>query len=376
VGLPDIGLAGWDRLRRLARMRRRVSYLRPEKAGEEWPGTWASVLSASPLILGTWPSGEFPLGMASALSPRLPRLPIDYLVMPTWAWEVPDVAGKILAAARDHVGRFPRHRLSFLCNAPAQERHFAEAGWPVVTLNIDMFRDETVFRPLADSQPLYDAVNNSRLSPAKRPELAAEIRSLCVISYYNSFEGLPAEFHRRHGQLKVLMPGAVFINRLTEAGCEFLSAAEVNRIYSQARVGLCLSAVEGQMFASIEYLLAGLPIVSTPSLGGRDYFFDPDYCAIVEPDPRQVRDAVAAMIGRAVPRERIRAKTMEKVARERGRFIAYVQDIIERRGGKMDFSAAFPRLLRDGWLTRWYDAPRDFAQIVDRTLLTMRLPFD
>ena len=38
------------------------------------------------------------------------------------------------------------------------------------------------------------------------------------------------------------------------------------------------------MLASIEYLLAGLPVVSTPSLGGRDHYFDDEYCLIAPPD--------------------------------------------------------------------------------------------
>ncbi|WP_164127899.1 glycosyltransferase, partial [Stenotrophomonas maltophilia] len=63
-----------------------------------------------------------------------------------------------------------------------------------------------------------------------------------------------------------------------------LTPEAVNRVYNQAAVGLCLSAVEGAMCASMEYLMAGLPVVSTPSVGGRDVYFDPDYCIIAEPE--------------------------------------------------------------------------------------------
>lgn len=54
------------------------------------------------------------------------------------------------------------------------------------------------------------------------------------------------------------------------------------------------------MFASMEYLLCGLPIVSTPSIGGRDVFFDKDYVEIVEPDPHAVKEAVIEMVRRRV----------------------------------------------------------------------------
>ena len=50
---------------------------------------------------------------------------------------------------------------------------------------------------------------------------------------------------------------------------------EVNNFLNQCKVGIILSEVEGANYASIQYLLAGLPVVSTKSKGGRDVFFDP-----------------------------------------------------------------------------------------------------
>ena len=89
----------------------------------------------------------------------------------------------------------------------------------------------------------------------------------------------------------------------------------MNRVYNQAAVGLCLSAVEGAMYSSMEYLMAGLPIVSTPSLGGRDVYFDPDYCLIVEPEPAAIRRAVERLRDRAIPREEIRGGRSRRFAR-------------------------------------------------------------
>jgi hypothetical protein len=79
------------------------------------------------------------------------------------------------------------------------------------------------------------------------------------------------------------------------------------------------------MMASIEYLLAGLPVVSNPSRGGRDVFFDPDYCAIVDPEPAKIREAVEALRGRGIPREYVRARTLAKLQVERHRFTAFIE---------------------------------------------------
>ena len=43
--------------------------------------------------------------------------------------------------------------------------------------------------------------------------------------------------------------------------------------------------MEGANYASVEYLLAGLSIVSTPSIsGGREVYFDPEFCIVCDPD--------------------------------------------------------------------------------------------
>lgn len=54
----------------------------------------------------------------------------------------------------------------------------------------------------------------------------------------------------------------------------YFSIDKINEIYGQSRCGLILSAEEGACFAAMEYLLCGLPVVTTPNIGGRDEFFD------------------------------------------------------------------------------------------------------
>ena len=149
------------------------------------------------------------------------------------------------------------------------------------------------------------------------------------------------------------MPQATFVNKLTPEGCEFLYPHQVNEVLAQSRVGLCLSAAEGAMKASIEYLFAGLPVVSTPSLGGRDLYFDDEYCLIAEPDPRSIRDAVQALIRRGVPRERVRARTLARVDADRAKYIAYVQSLIDEGGGRENFADRFWKLTRGESVHRW-----------------------
>jgi glycosyltransferase involved in cell wall biosynthesis len=370
MGLLLPGASRWNWLRQsLPAWPRRTSYLKHTGPGEVWGETWGALFSVQPTIIGSWPSVGFPLGIASAIGPWLARAPIEFLIMPCWAWELPEVATDILTAAADHRRRHRRHRFNFLCNTPRQEPAFAAAGWPVTTLNSNMFVDESMYQPQPGVEPLYDAIYNARLSPDKRHELAIGVQRLCLIYFYSSDDSSVAGFHRTHAQLQARMPQAVFLNPLTDEGCQRLRPEEVTDAMNQSRVGLCLSAVEGQMRASMEYMMAGLPVVSTASLGGRDYFFDADYCTLVAPDPRQVRDAVAAMIQRNIPRDFIRARTMQRVEAERARFIAFVQTMIDRHGGDMDFGAIFPDLLRNRRLKPWVYDVRGFAEEVNTALV-------
>ena len=161
---------------------------------------------------------------------------------------------------------------------------------------------------------------------------------------------------------------ATFLNRLTPCGCEYLAPPAVNLALNRSSVGLCLSAVEGQMRASMEYMMAGLPIVSAVSAGGRDYFFDDEFCAIARADPRSIREAVAAMAARRIPRGYIRARTLARVERERSRFIDFVQGIIDDHGGFADFAAAFPDLLHGDRLVRWLPSAQTFGLRVQKAV--------
>jgi glycosyltransferase involved in cell wall biosynthesis len=90
------------------------------------------------------------------------------------------------------------------------------------------------------------------------------------------------------------------------------------------------------MFASIEYLLAGLPIVSTPSYGGRDVFFDDEYVAIVEANAEAVKDGVEQMIARNLDPYEIRKATLRKMEEHRQRLVDLIVSIAVREGLEAD----------------------------------------
>ncbi len=80
------------------------------------------------------------------------------------------------------------------------------------------------------------------------------------------------------------------------------------------------------MFGSGEYLLAGIPIVSTYSVGGRDAFFDPRFWFMCEPTPASVADAVARARATTITPSEIRARTIELSMSMRLGVLQYLRD--------------------------------------------------
>jgi hypothetical protein len=96
-----------------------------------------------------------------------------------------------------------------------------------------------------------------------------------------------------------MMTKAHFVNEMTPDDCPWLPGPAVNEIYVRSRVGLCLSHRRRNAgFDRVPF--SGFSVVSTPSVGGRDFYFDDEFCIIAQPDPRSIREAVEAMIARAI----------------------------------------------------------------------------
>jgi len=266
----------------------------------------------------------------------------------SWRWWIEEPA-RIEVVRRleaRHRRRHPGHRFVHLCNTEAQTDRFREAGLDAVFCNQNALCDERVFRPLPGVEKRFDAVYDARLKDYKRHELARELRSLALLH-----ERDPASDSAYVASLRSLLAHAHWFN---EEGGEYrlLDFSDVNRCLNACRVGLCLSAREGAMYASMQYLLAGLPVVSTRSEGGRDVFFDPAHTRIVDDHPHAVREGVAEMLRRNAAPEAVREAALAKLRVHRTRFARVVQRIYDTEGAGRSFEAEweglfFHRLFRE-----------------------------
>jgi hypothetical protein len=212
-------------------------------------------------------------------------------------------------------------------------------------VNIGCFIDESVFCP-ADP-PLakrYDAVINARFTimpggkELKRHDLTGKLQRLALLDPINASDAhmLKARYTQR--------PNCVFFNTGR------LPPHRVAEILQQSCCGLILSPLEGVCRASSEYLLTGLPVVSTHSVGGRDVWYDAYNAIIVQ----ATDDAIVAAVEKlkANPRDPWRIRTaylaQAQVFRERFRD-EVLQPILAEFGVDEDAGAVMAK-----WPFRWW----------------------
>ncbi len=226
-----------------------------------------------------------------------------------WEHETPKNAEPFAQQIKDILAQCPRLKITVLANSENEERVLSNLGLHAVFCNQNAFVDESRY-PVLKRPKKFDAIYIARLSPFKRHPLAAIIKSLRLIGEKCTwFSG------------DRIYSDEMLSNQLKHAvWTSHVNAKKIPAEIAAAHCGLCLSAVEGAMFVSIEYLLCGVPVVNTANIGGRDALF-PDFAVKTVPDtPEAVAAAVREFVERAPEPEKIRAAALEKMKVHRETF--------------------------------------------------------
>ena len=245
------------------------------------------------------------------------------LVQLGWECETPESVGRLAAAAAAFREAAPGARLVTMCNSAAEMEALGKTGMETRWIHQNALMDERRFRPMGGKNRPFDAAYIARLTPFKRHGLLpAELspRLLFLGAAVRASErGYADEMHAAY-------PTARWVDGF--------SGSKVSCLLAQAKCGLALSAVEGACFASAEYLLSGLPVVDTPSIGGRDVVMPDEYVRRVEPAP----DAIAAGIEHWVAHRpdpwKVRAAFLAKTAPHRERFGQLMKELTGRDCGR------------------------------------------
>lgn len=205
-------------------------------------------------------------------------------------------------------------------------------GFKGAIVNHNSFLDENKFK-IVSSEKLYDAVYTARLVPFKRHYLASNIKSLALIAgdaYGAKIEELPDHLY--------LNPSP-------------LNTDDVIQKISESKVGLLLSQFEGACYSSSEYLLCGLPVVSTWSHGGRDIWYN-DYNSIIcDESPDAVLNAVNKLKAVSRDPEKIRNMHINLMREMRVNFIDLFGQILSMCNDDVNASMFFEENFKHKMLT-------------------------
>ena len=274
-----------------------------------------------------------------ALAGRKPYLIFQF----GWHRETAERVEEVRREAEETRRLCPQVELIFLCNSEHETQLISAAGLRAEFCHQNAFLDETRYR-IYPGTPKYDAIYIARITPFKRHHLAARISSLRLIGDHSPRE--TEYFSQVMGQLSHAKWKRKVLSRY------------VSKAICEARCGLCLSAEEGAMFVSAEYLLSGRPLVSTANLGGRDALFGPEYTYRAEDTPESVLAGVEAMKRCPVSPAEIRALTIDQCRPHRERMIDILQDICDRAGVRRDAAAQWPTYFTHKFGLRCFNGPR------------------
>lgn len=210
----------------------------------------------------------------------------------------------------DHLG-LDRQQFYIFYNDSRDEKLFTNSGFKGDELNQNAWLDfKNPMNVMPETKKVYDSIYVGRLIPVKRHYLANNVSNLALVTgqlYGKNIEQeAPPHIYRNTTQLTPI---------------------EVCEKINQAHCGLILSDKEGACFASSEYLLCGIPVVSTPSEGGRAVWYDDYNSLISEPNEEALREAVEFFVSNPRDPKIIRERHITKANFYRAKFVLKLAEL-------------------------------------------------
>jgi glycosyltransferase involved in cell wall biosynthesis len=274
----------------------------------------AYILSEKPIILGAGES-MLPALNQAALAAKLPERPV---VLSAIMWNKEPWSRVI--KTRFQTSFVYRHlKVHWLGNSQREGSKLRIVGCKARHLHHNLFCLDTVFT-IKPIEKKWDAIYNASLEPYKRVDLAAQVEKLRLVTRTPKQANLVKELGCDHAEINT----------------SWLGRADLAEVLNQAWCALALSAEEGGMVALTEYLLCGLPVVTTPSKGGRDVWYTDYNHIVVEPKAEAVRDAVNYFKSNPRDPERIRRDCLHTMESFRQNYVSLVNSIAEHEAVTMD----------------------------------------
>jgi glycosyltransferase involved in cell wall biosynthesis len=288
------------------------------------------ILSKKPMILASY--WEKFYKEHDAIMKRVGKIgPVTFVFQFGWHRETVTAIEELLNEVAQSQVLKQGHRAIFLCNSPLETQMTREKGLESYYCHQNAFINENIY-PIHQVKKTHDAIYIARVTPFKRHHLASKISSLLLIGDYKKNEADYAKKTLADLSQATWIQGVISKN--------------ISKMCSSARVGLCLSAEEGAMFVSAEYLLSGIPIVNTPNLGGRDGLFSEKHVRTVTDDPQAIKEAVDELVSLKLDPQEIRAAVLEKMEQHRATLRSIIKEVYEKNNVAWDDVKTWKKIYR------------------------------
>lgn len=250
----------------------------------------------------------------------------------------------------DQLG-LPHKQVIIECAEPAI-KNFVESNSDLgaIVVNQNSLLDPRLY--ITSSQKNFDAIVNSRPVLFKNLHLSNGVENLAFI------KGAGSEYDHTHREYS-------FINPVPNLG-----PRKVSELCAQSHCGLILSYSEGQCWASAEYLLSGIPVVSMKSVGGRDIWYDDYNSIVIDPTDKtdaeltdEVSSAVSIMKEKNLDPEIIRTNAIKLQQEHLATFKNKLQSIFDKHNEEVDAAELFERQFFQKFSYNPWDGPMQLSDI-------------
>jgi len=324
------------------------------------------LLGSEPLIVLTFTMGG--LAHVQEMARRLGSRPVTILVGFWWDIEQPHRARSLRREVSEIRRGFPNVEIHFLANTPGEQSLLSKlTSANVALVNATAFLDERLFNVIPGTAKDFAAIYDGRLGRYKRFELAAGVRQLAIIT-----SPLGSTIDEDYlSSLRAQIPDACWLNFDSRWNYCRMSVHEVCQAVNRSRTGLMLSKLEGACYASGQYLLCGVPVVSTESRGGRSELFAEGTAHIVDETPSAVAAAVDGCGHWSAGPDEVRRITLRKMWEHRSRLFALVDRIRRRHGVSTSLESEWPTLFTNKLNYKCH--PDEFVALTDEAQFRMAL---
>jgi glycosyltransferase involved in cell wall biosynthesis len=272
--------------------------------------------------------------ISSILNKNYPNKKFHIISGIWWSLESVTEIFKLLFIIITNKVKYNNINLYIMCNTYRELKIIKFFGISGIYCNQNCFIDERIFN-ISNQIIIYNVVYNGVLRKFKRHYLLKKIDKIAIITY--NFKNI----NYRNKLISILPKSTSWLNYSNNNTTKFLNEFEISEIYCKSKVGVALSKKEGSMYAVGEYLLCGLPIISTKSKGGRDIFLNERNSIISKANPISLNKAFNDLTSKEYNPEFIREQFLEIIKIHRNEFLLLIKKIYEQNNYSSELKSDF-----------------------------------